>query len=126
MKKLLLVGTGGFIGSVLRYLVSGWIYGLSQSGVALPYGTMFVNVTGCFLIGLVGGLGEMRQLFSPETRLFVLVGLLGGFTTYSTFSYETLSLARDGQWLAIFLNIFLHLLLGLGAVWLGYVAARLL
>jgi len=126
MKKLLLVGAGGFAGSIFRYLLSGWIYALNVPGPNIPYGTLFVNVLGCLLIGLLSGLGEIRQLFSPETRLFLLVGLLGGFTTFSTFTYESFGLARDGQMPEIFMNIFLHLFFGLCAVWAGYILARFL
>ncbi|MBW2011953.1 MAG: CrcB family protein, partial [Deltaproteobacteria bacterium] len=87
-------------------------------------GTLTVNVMGCFFIGFGGGLMESRQLFTPEARLFVFTGLLGGFTTFSTFGYESFNLARDGQMIGVLLNIGLHLLLGLAAVWAGNLLSR--
>ena len=94
MIKLLLIGTGGFIGSILRYLVSGSVQAASQS-IAFPYGTLAVNVIGCFLIGFLSELAETRSLFSPDTRAFLIVGILGGFTTFSAFGNETMNLIRD-------------------------------
>lgn len=126
MVKILLVGTGGFFGSIFRYVLTGLIHRILSTNVFFPYGTLCVNVFGCFLIGVFGGLVENRQLFGPEFRWLALIGLLGGFTTFSTFGFETFSLARDGQLVGMFANIFLHLILGLGAVWLGYVVSRLI
>jgi len=125
MVKLLLVGTGGFLGSVLRYLMSGLVHRVLTDPL-LPYGTLFVNVFGCLTIGFLGGLSETRQLFSPESRLFIFIGLLGGFTTFSTFGYETFNIAHDGQLLMTLTNIGLQLILGLGAVWLGHSLSRLM
>ncbi len=125
MIKILLVGTGGFIGSILRYLMSGLVYQLLAKPW-FPYGTMAVNITGCFLIGLCGGLAETRQLFSPEARSFLFIGLFGGFTTFSTFGYETVALLRDGQMVSALSNILLHVILGLGAVVLGDGLSRIL
>ena len=93
MLTILLVGIGGFIGSVLRYLVGGWAQQLSKS-VQFPYGTLTVNLLGCFVIGLLSQLAEARGLFTPETRALVFIGMLGGFTTFSSFSNETFNLAR--------------------------------
>lgn len=118
-REILLVGSGGFIGSVCRYLLSGWLQKLFRADF-FPWGTLGVNVTGCLLIGLVAGSMENRELFPPSFRLFVMIGLLGGFTTFSTFSYEALGLLRDRQMFYASGYIFGHLLLGLGAVWLGY------
>ena len=119
MRNLLLVGLGGFLGSVLRYVVSGWVEQLSDTPL-FPYGTLSVNVVGCLAIGLLGGWVDNAGLFGPGVRLFVLLGLLGGFTTYSTFGYETMALLRDRQTLAALGYVGLHLALGLGAVALGY------
>lgn len=118
MIRLLLVGAGGFIGSVLRYLVSGYVQQWSKS-IGFPYGTLAVNVIGCLLIGFLAALVETRGLFTPEARAFVFIGLLGGFTTFSTFGNESMNLWRDGENLLVLANITGHLLLGLGAVWLG-------
>ncbi len=124
MQKLLLIGTGGFFGSVLRYLISGWVSTLMNQPV-FPYGTLAVNTAGCLLIGFLGGLSETRQLFTPEARIFLFIGLLGGFTTFSTFGYETVTLLRSGQLFSTFLNIGLHLALGLAAVIAGIIVSRL-
>lgn len=117
------VGAGGFIGSILRYLLGDLVHRLAGDGF-FPYGTLLINVLGCLFIGLLNGLVETRQVFGPETRLFLFIGLLGGFTTFSTFGYETFALARDGEGLAAFTNIGLQVLLGLGAVWLGNALVR--
>ena len=122
MIKLLLIGTGGFIGSILRYLISGSVQAASQS-IAFPYGTLAVNVIGCFLIGFLSELAESRSLFSPETRVFLIVGILGGFTTFSAFGNETLNLLRDGERALAMMNVSAQILFGLGAVWLGYILA---
>jgi CrcB protein len=124
MTNILLVGMGGFIGSVARYLLSGWVYRFLNNPW-FPYGTLVVNVVGCLLIGLLAGLAESRQIFSGEVRLFLLIGMLGGFTTFSTFGYETFALLRDGQFLAMAANVGAQVVFGLLAVWLGYVLSRL-
>ena len=125
MFKILLVGTGGFIGSTLRYLLGGLVHRVLAK-TWFPYGTLTVNIMGCFLIGFLSGISESRQIFNPEIRLLTFIGFLGGFTTFSTFGYETFSFAWDGQFLASFSNIVLHLILGIGAVWLGNMLSRLL
>ena len=96
MYKLLFVGTGGFIGAVLRYWVSGFIQELSKSNM-FPVGTLVVNFLGCLVIGFLSQLAEDYGLFSVESRVLVFTGILGGFTTFSTFGNETMSLLRDGQ-----------------------------
>lgn len=125
MQKILLVGLGGFIGAIFRYALSGFIYRVFEKPF-FPYGTLAVNVLGCLLIGFLGGLSENRQIFNPEIRLLIFIGILGSFTTFSTFGYEIFSFARDGQMLASALNLGLHLILGLSAVWVGYVLSRLI
>jgi fluoride exporter len=94
--------------------------------IGFPLGTLVVNVLGCSLIGLAGGLAESRQVLGPEARSLLMIGVLGAFTTYSTFGYETLALVRDVEVAKAFLNIGLHLALGLAAVWLGGAVARAL
>jgi CrcB protein len=116
--KLLWVGLGGFLGSVLRYLASGWAQTISGS-VSFPFGTLTVNALGCFAIGSLSYLADARGLLSPDTRLFLIVGVLGGFTTFSAFGNETMNLLRDGQVLHASLNIVASLLLCLAAVWAG-------
>ena len=123
--KIFMVGTGGFIGSIARYLMSGWVHDFLDKPM-FPYGTLVVNVLGCFLIGLLNGIFEARQIFSPELRLLVFVGFLGGFTTFSTFGYELFSFLRDSQFLSTAMNVVLSVVLGLIAVWLGHTLSKLI
>jgi fluoride exporter len=116
--KVFLVGAGGFIGSVLRYLASGWVQNWLQTA-SFPFGTLAVNVLGCLVIGFLSQLADARGVFTPETRLLVFTGVLGGFTTFSTFSNETFNLLRANQLFPALTNLTAHILLGLGAVWLG-------
>jgi CrcB protein len=125
MPGWLLVGLGGFLGSVLRYGAGGIAQRLAPFGAAFPTGTLVVNALGSLAIGLLGAVAESRGLFGPGTRLALFVGLLGGFTTFSSFSFETLQLARGGQWLLAGLNIGTQIIVGLGAVWLGWVLGHL-
>jgi len=125
MYKMLMVGIGGFAGSVCRYIVSDISQKLFDNPF-FPYGTLTVNVVGCLLIGLLGGVSESRQLFSPEIRALILIGFLGGFTTFSTFGYEIFTLARDGQVVPAFANLMLHLAFGFGAVWFGFSLSKLI
>ena len=115
----LLVGAGGFVGSILRFGVGGLTYRLLPAAT-MPYGTLVVNVVGCLAIGILGGVGDARQIAATEVRLFLFIGLLGGFTTFSAFGYETLALVRAAEPLRAALNVGLHIVLGLSAVWLGY------
>ena len=123
MKSALVVGLGGFFGCIARHLTA-VLFARLFDATAFPYATLMVNVVGCLLIGLLGGLAENTSLLSPEMGLFLIVGLLGGFTTYSTFAFQTVGLARDGQMLSAALNVSAHLALGLGAVCVGAWAAR--
>lgn len=116
MNNIFLVGVGGFIGSVLRYLVSVYLH---QSNKDFPYGTLVVNVIGCFVIGFLTHLAETHGMFEENTRNFMFVGILGGFTTFSSFGNETVKLARDSQMLNALANIGANVILGLVAVWLG-------
>jgi len=125
MRELLWVGAGGFLGAISRYLIGGWVHRFPGTG-GFPYGTLAVNALGCLVIGFLGALSETRSLFSPELRLFVFLGLLGGFTTFSSFGYETLALARDGQFAAALANIAAQLALGLAGVAIGFAAGRAL
>ena len=123
LRPILFAGLGGFIGSAGRYLIGGWVHRLVPL-TTFPIGTLFVNASGCFLIGLLGGLIEVRQLFGPDLRVFLLIGVLGGFTTFSSFAYETLALTRDAEFARALLNIAAQVILGLGAAWLGYAWVR--
>ncbi len=125
MSKLLLVGTGGFIGSVLRYLISGYVQQAARS-VEFPYGTLLVNITGCLIIGFLSQLADSRGVFVPESRAFIFIGVLGGYTTFSSFGNETINLLRDDENFLALANVAAHMILGLGAVWLGRVASYLI
>ena len=116
------VATGGAVGATARYMVSGWVY--ARFGDGFPTGTLAVNLIGCFFIGLVMEMTETRFLLPPAVKLFVTVGLLGGFTTFSTYSFETLALLRDGAPGLALLNGAGSLALGLVGVWVGMVAGR--
>ncbi len=116
--SLLLVGLGGFIGSVARYTLSGAVMH-HAAGWRFPLGTFLVNVAGCLAIGLLAGLTESRGLFSADARLFVFTGVLGGFTTFSAFGFESIALARRGELAVAALYIVLSVVVGLAAVWLG-------
>ena len=120
---LIYVGVGGFIGAIGRYLASGAAHQIFP-GTLFPIGTAVVNIIGCFLIGLLTGLAELRNLLSPEMRMFLLIGLLGGFTTFSTFGHETIALMRDGQFMHAVGNIIIQVIIGLSGVWLGYTVTR--
>ncbi len=120
--RLGIIGAGGFVGAVLRYLVSGWVQYRSGS-IVFPFGTMSVNMIGCFVIGFLTFLVESRSLFSPELRSFVLIGLLGAFTTFSTFGNETLGLIRDNRIDLATMNAGIQVIVGVGMVWLGRILA---
>jgi CrcB protein len=123
VRILLLIGTGGFIGSVLRYLVALLFQNKALS--AFPYGTLTVNVIGCFVIGVVFALAEKGNL-SPEWRLFLASGICGGFTTFSAFSIETVALMKAGQILPAVLYIGASVGLGVLATLLGVVTPKML
>ena len=115
---LIFVAAGGAIGAVARYLLAVRLY--NQLGVDFPWGTLGVNVLGCGLLGIVLGLVEERGAFTPQVRSFLTVGVLGGFTTFSTFTYESWQYLREGDPLKSGLYIGLSLLLGLVAFTLGH------
>lgn len=123
MLKIILVGVGGFAGSVVRYLVSGYVQHAAKNAV-FPYGTLAVNLAGCLLIGFVSQLAESRGWLTAESRLLILTGFLGGLTTFSTFGNETMNLFRDGENVAALFNLGVHVILGLASVWLGRILAH--
>lgn len=124
IKNILLIGFGGFIGSVARYFVSR--LNLYWDFLSIPVGTLIVNVAGCFLIGFLTGISEKSTLLSTELRMFLMVGICGGFTTFSTFANENLMLLQTGQIFSIAIYTALSVLLGFAAVYLGYVTSNLL
>ena len=119
--NLLLVVLGGGIGAGGRYLLGGWLPG--QLGSGFPWGTFAVNALGSLMIGLVFGLAQAKSI-SPGTTLFLAVGVLGGFTTFSAFSYETMRLLANGSIGASFVNVAGQFAVGLVAVYAGFVAVR--
>ena len=122
--NLLYVGLGGFIGASLRY-ATGLFVERFTNGALFPYGTFVVNMLGCLLIGFLAGLTDSRQLLNDTSRAFVFTGMLGAFTTFSTFSYETMGLFQNGQTSPALTNLVLQIILGLLAVWGGIQLAKL-
>lgn len=123
MEKLLWAGAGGFIGSSLRYALGG-VVARARAGGSFPLETLVINVIGCVTIGCLAELAETRGFFAGTTRVFLFIGVLGGFTTFSAFGYETFQLLRDGQWPAATWSVALQIVLGIGGVWAGHVLAR--
>jgi len=116
--KFLLIGAGGGLGAVLRVLLSGVVQRASDE--LFPLGTLAVNVIGCLAIGFLAEVFSGPTFVRDEWRFFLLIGLLGGFTTFSTFGYETVSLLDGGQWARAGVNLLLSNGLGLLAVWAGF------
>ena len=124
IKSILIIGTGGFIGSVARYFVS--MLNLNINFFSIPVGTLLVNIAGSFIIGFLTGISEKSDLLSLEWRLFLMVGLCGGFTTFSSFTNENLMLLHNGLFLSILLYTGLSIFLGFIAVFFGYALTNLL
>ncbi len=121
-KQYLVIGLGGALGSMLRFGLGSWIdSGMSKgTGPLFPWGTIVVNITGCLVIGFIGvvSMGD-RAWISPLARTFIMIGILGGYTTFSSFSYQTLSLAQGGQWGGAAANVLISVVLCLVGTWLG-------
>ena len=115
---------GGFVGSVARYWLSGFVQ--DRTAGTFPAGTLAVNIAGCFLIGVLSELADARAFLSPEARACLVVGILGGFTTFSAFGNETVNLLRDRDWVLAGSNVAAHLVLAIGAVWVGRGVAHLI
>ncbi len=124
IKNILLIGLGGSIGSIARFLVSR--LNNRVEWLSIPIGTLVVNVIGSFLIGFLIGISEKSPILTVELRMFLMVGLCGGFTTFSSFTGENLMLMRNGQFLPLFLYTGLSILLGFTAVYFGYISTKLL
>jgi CrcB protein len=120
--NLLLIAIGGALGSVARYLFSTLV--LRATGSLFPLGTFAVNAVGCFVFGLVAGAAEQRASLPPEMRAFVLIGILGGFTTFSSYSFESFTLIRDGQLLWASINLAGQVAIGVVGVAVGFAIMR--
>jgi CrcB protein len=123
--NLFLVGVGGAVGSISRYLLGAWIQSVSRS-VDFPFGTLAVNLIGCFVIGLLSQLAEARGAFTSEARALLFIGVLGGFTTFSSFGNDTINLMRDGETFNALANVGANVIIGLALVWLGRTVAYLI
>jgi CrcB protein len=127
LQQYLVIGLGGALGSMLRFGIGTFIdTTVSKSGQLFPWGTIVVNITGCFIIGFIATIsspGDGRVLLSTLTRSFITIGILGGYTTFSSFSLQTLTLAQNNQPLAAVANVLLSVVLCLGGVWLGAMLA---
>lgn len=124
MKQLLIIGFGGFIGSILRFLVSK--LNVSWHFLSIPMGTFTVNVVGSLVIGFLVGLAAKTDLLNTDLRLFLMVGVCGGFTTFSSFANENMMLIQNGQIMTALIYISVSIILGLAAVFLGYSLSNLI
>ncbi|MDX1315495.1 MAG: fluoride efflux transporter CrcB [Eudoraea sp.] len=124
LKTILLIGTGGFIGSVARYFVSR--LNTHIEFLAIPLGTLIVNVLGSFLLGFLAGISAKSMVLSADMRMLLMVGLCGGFTTFSTFTGENLALMQSGQFLSVLAYTALSIIFGFAAVYIGYITSNLL
>lgn len=124
MGKLFLIGLAGFIGTISRYWLSGVL--ARRYGETFPLGTLVVNLVGCFLVGLLFYLLQERFLVNQTFRTVVLIGFLGGFTTFSSFGLQTFTLLQDGEFGLALLNVSIANIFGLFLVWAGYTLARIL
>jgi CrcB protein len=117
---VILIGIGGFIGAILRYTIGGWV---QDNFVSFPFGTLAVNILGSFFLGLVMYLSEYQGVFNEETRVFLAIGILGAFTTLSTFSYESFRLLDNSNIMLLVINIVATVVLSILAVYLGKTVA---
>jgi|MudIll2142460700_1097286.scaffolds.fasta_scaffold208744_2 CrcB protein len=122
LSNYLIIGLGGFLGAVARYTVALWVG--QKWGRTFPLGTFVVNISGSFLISLLMSLFTERFMVSPQVRLFLVVGFIGAYTTFSTFEYETGNLLKDGEWSIALANVILSVIAGFVALKLGELIAR--
>jgi CrcB protein len=119
----MMVGIGGFLGAIARFWLGDLVY--QKLGTRFPYGTFVINISGCFLIGLIMTVLTERTHLSANWRYLIPIGFIGAYTTFSTFEWETLGAIRDGAFLIAGLNVGLSVVIGFIAVWLGIIAGRL-
>lgn len=122
VQKLLWFAGAGAMGTLARYLFGGLVQRLTPAG--FPWGTLAVNSLGCLIFGVIWALAEERFLIGSETRMVLLIGFLGSFTTFSSFAFETSQFVRDAQWTYALLNLLAHNIAGLAFVFIGYVVGR--
>jgi len=122
MNKYWMVGIGGFVGAIARFWLGGVIS--NRMGARFPYGTFVINISGSFLIGLIVTLLAEKTHWSANLRYLIPIGFIGAYTTFSTFELETFQSLRDGEITVALLNVFLSVLIGFIAVWLGVIAGR--
>lgn len=122
--KFLILGIAGAFGTISRYLLDGFVHQIL--GPQFPYGTLTVNITGCLLIGFLGTLADEKFLFTPQWRLFLLLGFLGAFTTFSSFAYETWNLFKEDQFFLAGLNVCLNVVVCFVSLIAGVLSARLI
>ena len=123
MKQILWIGFGGFLGTIARYLVSK--LNIYWHFLSIPMGTLTVNVIGSLLIGILVGIAQKGDFFSPTMRLFLMVGVCGGFTTFSSFSNENFMLFQNGQFTTALIYTGMSIILGFTAVYIGFVISNL-
>ena len=124
MSNLLYIAAGGVLGALARYGLSGLPH--RWFNTTFPWGTLLVNLVGCLAIGALMYLVEDRRVFTPQVRQFIFIGFLGSLTTFSTFGYETFRLMHDAEFALVLANVGANVVAGLGAVWLGWTAVKLL
>ena len=125
MQRVLLVGLGGFIGSIVRYLLSGVSHSMFPRST-FPIGTVIVNLSGCLIIGLLSQLAESQNAFTDLTTALFFVVILGGFTTFSAFGNDSINLFRSGEYLFASTNVIVQIMGGLLFVWIGQIAGQLI
>lgn len=121
-RTLFIVGAGGFLGSVARYYASQLVFRYFPT--SFPYGTLLVNITGCFIIGIIYALSAKGNIVSPEWRLFLATGFCGGFTTFSSFAYENVALLRDGELFYTFMYLAASIIIGFLAAYAGILIVK--
>jgi fluoride exporter len=123
LARLIWIGFAGLLGTLSRYLLSGWVD--RRIGETFPSGTMVINLSGCFLAGFVYQLTEHRFMVDPIVRTSILIGFLGGFTTFSSFGLQTFTLLRDGEFWFAAVNMIVTNCAGIFLVWVGYVTSKI-